>query len=81
MTHVALAEGIAGTEEEFAILMTAKAQELGMENTNFANSSGLNDPDNYSTVNDILKMSNYLIKEHPDFMNGLKKKNSHGIEQ
>ena len=71
---VALAEGIAGTEEEFAILMTAKAQELGMENTNFANSSGLNDPDNYSTVKDILKMSNYLIKEHPDFYEWFKEK-------
>ena len=64
---VTLAEGIAGTEEEFAILMTSKAKELGMENTNFANSSGINDPDNYSTVRDILLMSNYLIKTHPKF--------------
>ena len=64
---IALAEGIAGTEEEFAILMTMKAKELGMENTNFANSSGINDPDNYSTVRDILIMSNYLIREHPDY--------------
>ena len=64
---IALAEGIAGTEEEFAILMTSKAKELGMENTNFSNSSGINDPDNYSTVRDILKMSSYLIKEHPKF--------------
>ncbi len=64
---IALAEGIAGTEEEFAILMTMKAKELGMENTNFANSSGINDPDNYSTVKDILIMSNYLIKEYPDY--------------
>ena len=71
---VALAEGIAGTEEEFAILMTAKAKELGMENTNFANSSGLNDPDNYSTVRDILMMSNYLIKEHPKFYEWFKEK-------
>ena len=51
---VALAEGIAGTEEEFAILMTTKAKELGMENTNFSNSSGINDSENYSTVRDIL---------------------------
>ena len=51
---IALAEGIAGTEEEFSILMTSKAQEIGMTNTNFANSSGINDPDNYSTVRDIL---------------------------
>ena len=43
---IALAEGIAGTEEEFAILMTMKAKELGMDNTNFTNSSGINDPDN-----------------------------------
>ena len=64
---VALAEGIAGTEEEFAILMTTKAREIGMENTNFANSSGINDPDNYSTVRDILKMSKYLISKHPEF--------------
>ena len=71
---VALAEGIAGTEDEFAILMTTKAKELGMENTNFANSSGINDPDNYSTVKDIMIMSNYLIKEHPKYYEWFKKK-------
>ena len=64
---IALAEGIAGTEEEFSIMMTSKAQEIGMQNTNFANSSGINDPDNYSTVRDIMLMSNYLIKNHPEF--------------
>ena len=62
---VALAEGIAGTEDEFANMMTAKAIEIGMENTNFANSSGINNPDNVSTVRDIMLMSNYLIKEFP----------------
>ena len=71
---IALAEGIAGTEEEFAIMMTAKAKELGMTNTNFANSSGINDPDNYSTVRDILIMSNYLIKEYPDYYEWFKEK-------
>ncbi len=71
---IALAEGIAGTEEEFAILMTAKAKEIGMENTNFANSSGINDPDNYSTVKDILLMSNYLIKKHPKYYELFKEK-------
>ncbi len=64
---IALAEGIAGTEEEFAIIMTSKAKEIGMMNTNFANSSGINDPDNYSTVRDIMIMSNYLIKNHPEY--------------
>ena len=64
---IALAEGIAGTEEEFSIMMTSKAKEIGMQNTNFANSSGINDPDNYSTVKDVMIMSNYLIKNHPEY--------------
>ena len=71
---VALAEGIAGTESEFAIMMSEKAQEIGMANTNFSNSSGLSDPDNYSTVSDILIMSNYLIRNYPDFYEYFKEK-------
>ncbi|MDB9769035.1 D-alanyl-D-alanine carboxypeptidase [bacterium] len=63
---IALAEGIAGTEDEFAVMMTAKAKEIGMNNTNFANSSGINDTENLSTVRDIMLMSNYLIKEFPE---------------
>ena len=64
---IALAEGIAGSEEEFAILMNEKASEIGMTNTNFTNSSGINSPDNVSTVRDILLMSNYLIKNYPEY--------------
>ena len=71
---VALAEGIAGTEEEFAVMMNAKAKEIGMENTNFSNSSGINDPDNYSTVRDILIMSKYLIYNYPNFYEMYKEK-------
>ncbi len=71
---VALAEGIAGTEEEFAIMMTSKAKELGMTNTNFANSSGINHPNNLSTVRDILTMSNYLIRNYPEFYKYFKEK-------
>jgi D-alanyl-D-alanine carboxypeptidase (penicillin-binding protein 5/6) len=63
---VALAEGIAGTEDEFAAMMTAKAKEIGMDNTNFANSSGINNTENVSTVRDIMLMSKYLIKEFPE---------------
>ena len=63
---VALAEGIAGTEQEFALLMTAKAKEIGMTNTNFANASGINNPENNSTVRDIMIMSKYLIKNFPE---------------
>ena len=64
---VTLAEGIAGTEEEFAVMMTSKAIEIGMNNTNFSNASGINDPDNYSTVRDILIMSDYLIRNYPEY--------------
>ncbi len=71
---VALAEGIAGSEAEFAVLMTEKAIEIGMENTNFSNSSGINDPENYSTVRDILIMSNYLIKNYPEYYHYYKEK-------
>ena len=64
---IALAEGIAGTEDEFAIMMTSKAKEIGMTNTNFSNSSGINDPNNLSTARDILILSNYLIKNYPKY--------------
>ena len=64
---VALAEGIAGSEENFAEMMNEKAGEIGMTSTNFTNASGINDPDNISTVRDIALMSKYLIKNHPEF--------------
>ena len=63
---VTLAEGIAGSEDQFAIMMTAKAKEIGMTNTNFSNSSGIDHINNYSTVRDILIMSNYLIRNFPE---------------
>jgi len=64
---VALAEGLSGSEEDFVILMNEKAEEIGLENTNFNNSSGINDVDNYSTVRDILKMSRYMIDTFPEY--------------
>ena len=64
---VALAEGIAGTEKDFVSLMNEKAGEIGMTATNFANTSGINNPDNYSTVRDIALMSAYLIKNFPNY--------------
>tara|TARA_A100001015_G_C14866869_1_gene662712 strand:- start:243 stop:1100 length:858 start_codon:yes stop_codon:yes gene_type:complete len=71
---VALAEGIAGSEETFAEMMNEKAAEIGMSSTNFSNSSGINDPENYSTVRDIALMSKYLIKNYPDFYEWYKEK-------
>ena len=64
---VALAEGLAGTEENFVLLMNEKSDEIGLENTNFNNSSGINDSENYSTVRDILKMSKYMIDKFPEY--------------
>ncbi len=62
---VALAEGIAGSEQNFAEMMNEKAGEIGMTSTNFTNSSGINDPDNISSVRDIALMSKYLINNYP----------------
>ena len=64
---VALAEGVAGSESAFADMMNEKAELIGLTNTNFTNSSGINDPDNYSTVRDIAYMSKYLIDNYPDY--------------
>ena len=64
---VALAEGLSGTEEDFVLLMNEKAAEIGLENSNFSNSSGISDPENYSTARDILIMSRYMIKNYPEY--------------
>ena len=64
---VALAEGLSGTENDFVMLMNEKAEEIGMDNTNFNNASGISDADNYSTVRDIVKMSRYMIQNYPEY--------------
>ena len=71
---VALAEGLSGTEQDFVNLMNEKAEELELENTHFSNSSGINDPNNYSTVRDILKMSRYMINNYPEYYTYYKEK-------
>tara|TARA_E500000178_G_scaffold350120_1_gene408414 strand:+ start:697 stop:1845 length:1149 start_codon:yes stop_codon:yes gene_type:complete len=71
---VALAEGIAGSEENFAEMMNEKAAEIGMVSTNFTNSSGINDPDNVSTVRDIALMSKFLIENYPTYYEMFKEK-------
>ncbi len=71
---IALAEGIAGSEENFAEMMNEKAIEIGMTSSNFTNSSGINDPDNISTVRDIAIMSKYLIKNYPEYYKMFKEK-------
>jgi len=63
---VALAEGIAGSEESFVMMMNEKSKSIGMKNTSFSNSSGLYSENNYSTVSDIALMSSYLIKNYSE---------------
>ncbi len=64
---VALAEHIAGSEEAFAALMNKHVLELAMENTHFNNSTGLPDPNHYTTPEDILKVTRAIIREFPQF--------------
>lgn len=65
---VALAEEISGSIESFVKLMNDKAKMLGLENTNFANTTGLPIENHYTTSNDMAIMSAYLIKNYPDII-------------
>ncbi len=64
---ITLAEGIAGSEGGFAELMNKRARELGMEQTGFANPTGLPDPGNRTTARDLVKLANHLIIDYPDY--------------
>ncbi len=64
---VTLAEAIAGSEEGFAQMMNAQAKKLGMNNSHFANSTGLPDPQLYTTVRDLATLSNALIRDFPQY--------------
>lgn len=64
---VAMAEKLAGTEQQFVNIMNKRAKELGMKNTHFVNASGLPANNHYSTALDIAIMSRELLK-HPDVL-------------
>lgn len=64
---IALAEGIAGTEAAFVERMNARAKELGMNNSTFANATGLPDPNEKMSVRDLSIVARYIIANHPDF--------------
>ena len=63
---IAIAECLAGTEENFAILINDYSKKLCMKNTNFLNSSGWPDDNHYSTVRDLGILSNFLIRDFPN---------------
>ncbi len=64
---VAMAEYIAGSEEGFVNMMNARAAELGMTNTNFVNTNGLDADNHYSSARDIATMSRELLKHKKIF--------------
>jgi len=64
---IVLAEGIAGSERDFAEKMTARARELGMTQSTFANSNGLPDPGNKMTVRELAMLARHIIRTYPEF--------------
>jgi len=64
---IVLAEGLAGSEDNFVALMNEKAKEIGMNSSHFMNASGWPDPEHYSTPRDLALMTAYLIKNEGDY--------------
>lgn len=64
---VVLAEGVGGSEWQFARMMTAKARDLGMENTTFMNASGLHNPGQVSTAVDLAKLAIAMQRDFPEY--------------
>lgn len=64
---IVLAEGIAGSEEAFARMMTKRAKELGLETAEFRNSTGWPHPEHVISAYDLAKLSRYTINEYPEF--------------
>src|SRR5215471_21489758 len=62
-----LAEGLAGSEEAFVELMNQKAKEIGLQDSHFANVSGLPDPDHYMTARDLATLSMRTMKDFPEY--------------
>ncbi len=80
---VALAEAIAGSEEAFAALMNREAQRMGLTNTHFSNSTGLPDPQLYTTARDLAVLASAIIRDFPEYYSlySLKEFSFNGIRQ
>ena len=86
---IVVAERLGGTEEQFAVLMNKKAQQLGMSNTHFVNASGWPDPAMHTTAHDIASLLTALYRDFPDYThflaqeefewNGIKQQNRNGL--
>ncbi|MHC8509337.1 MAG: serine hydrolase [Rhodospirillales bacterium] len=62
-----VAEGLSGSEQRFALAMTARARQLGMHNTTFRNASGLPNRGQMSTARDMAQLARALLRNHPDY--------------
>ena len=80
---VTLAEGIAGSEETFAQLMNREAQRLGMKSSSFRNSTGLPDPQLYTSARDLALLASAIIRDFPEYYSlySLKEYTYNGIKQ
>jgi D-alanyl-D-alanine carboxypeptidase (penicillin-binding protein 5/6) len=64
---IVMAEGLAGTEEAFAEMMTAEARRIGLKKSTFGNSTGLPNPKQLMTARELAQLAIYLIKEYPEY--------------
>lgn len=64
---IALAEGIGGTEASFVRVMNELAKDLGLEDSNFENSTGLPDPNMKVTARDLADLARHIIKTYPEY--------------
>lgn len=64
---IVIAEGLGGSEEAFAVMMTERAKELGMENSTFRNSNGMPDPEHLMSSYDLAILARHLITEYPEY--------------
>ena len=64
---IALAEGVGGTEAQFASMMNQLGREIGLTNTNFVNATGLPDPNQYSTARDLATIARFIIAQFPEY--------------
>lgn len=63
---IALSEAVAGSEDQFAVMMNEQAKKLGMTASHYMNSTGLPDPQHYTTASDLILMAESLIRDFPD---------------
>jgi D-alanyl-D-alanine carboxypeptidase (penicillin-binding protein 5/6) len=64
---IAIAEGVAGTEEAFAELLNRRARDVGLTDSTFRNASGLHHPEQLVTVRDLARLARHIIREYPDY--------------